>query len=229
VSLPKLDGVRESTISEFLRLAAGNVTTDDKNPLPKILETEGRCIRVHVTGFSLSWHHLAEDLIGPFGPCVEFRVQGNFINARLKTDTQRAADDLAFDIDEAHGRQIVTMPLFDSESLPAEPRTARQRGQARGKKPARQVPEGLASGIMKTMKRHCAAGSIDIGEIVQRVKDSIPKKLDSEGKDRRARNIRLAIDKLVSQQFLFLHGEDQDEVSLSTTILEDDDGEDTDA
>jgi hypothetical protein len=228
-TLPKLDSVSESTIREFLRIAAGNLRIDDTYPLPKILDSEGRCIRVQVTGTRLNWHNLAERLLGACRPCEEFRVERNYINARLKTSAQIEADGLACDVDEKYSdtRLQTYWPFFDEQSAPSEPRNARQLGQA-NRKTEKRAPEGLAQDIMKAMKQECALGTIDTEELVLRVKKRIPKKLDSEGRDRRSRNIRIAIDKLVSLELLHLHGEDQDELSLSSLIVEDDDAEKTD-
>jgi len=232
-TLPKLDGVSESTLKEFLRLAAGNHTIDNTFPLPKILDTEGRCIKVHVSGFRLNWHALAECLLGSCRPCEEFRVDGNYINARLKTSAQIEADSLACDLDDkypdARKTKIQTWWPFFEDVAEAEPRNARQLGQAH-RKTERRIPEGLAQDIMKAMNVHCRLGAIDTDQLVVHVKKAIPKKLDSEGRDRRDRNIRNAVDKLVSLGFLHVHGDDQNQVSLSDLIMEDnEDVEDADA
>lgn len=225
-TLPKLEGVREFTLKEFLRIAAGNVTVDDKYPLPKILDSEGRCIRVQVTGTRLNWHQLAEGLLGTGRPCEEFRVEGNFINARLKTSEQLTADDLASDIDEKYcdTRLQTYWPFF--EDGPSG--NTRQLGQTKGKKPVRDIPEGAATDVMKAMKLHCALGSISTDELLALTKKAMPKRLDAQGFDRRNRYIRNAIARLVSLEFLYVKGEDQDELSLSPLILEEDDA-DTDA
>lgn len=209
-TLPKLEGVNESTIKEFLAATAG-----------KIVESSGRCIRVFVAGPRPNWLELTERLSGTGFVCDEFRVQGNHINARLKTDAQLAADELAAAIDDKFGLAIPTAPPCDEQSeQPA--RNARQLGQA-NRKTERRVPDGLAQDIMKVMKLECATGTMDTDELVHRVKKRVPKKVDSEGRDRRERNILIAIDKLVSLEFLHVHGEDQDEVSLTNLIKESDD------
>jgi hypothetical protein len=213
-TLPTLASVSVETLKNFLNAVAGNITVDDKNELPKIVETKGRCVRVHLNGFAPNWHEKAELLIGGCGrPCEEFRIDGNFLTARLKTETQTAADGAAFDLDEAPGELQTYWPFFDEDAKPAAPRTKSEI--AASKKKTKVVPEGKAApAVLRVMERDYPMGAVDREELISLTKATLEPDVDARGDDRRRKYIKQAIDALVKRKFLRVCGEDDEQLEL---------------
>jgi hypothetical protein len=215
-----LQHVSDSTLNQFMRAVAGNVTVDDTRPMPTILESKGRCIRVHHTdarGFGvLNWHDMSETLLGTCNPVEEFRADGNFVVARLKTDAQLEADGAAFDLDQLHGELKTYWPYWDEEAAaPAVMRT-KSEIKASKKKKTRTVPEGkVAPAVLRVMERDCPIGAMDREELISLTKDALDPDVDKFGKDRRRAYIKQAIDALVKREFLRVCGEDDEQLELT--------------
>ena len=80
----------------------------------------------------------------------------------------------------------------------------------------KKLPEGAAVFVMKVMERDYQAGTVEIDDLVAKVVPTVPPKVDAEGKNRTARYVRAAVDKLVGLELLYLHNGTQ----VSLTALE---------
>lgn len=200
-------GVYPSTLETFLQIL---------DPV-SVVATKGRCIHVHRKSGFPTWCGLAPDLLGRGRPCAEFNVRGPDLYARIKTIAQTCADNSADNTDEVFGEfgwqddaSTNGFAMFD-EALDVAPTKA-----AGAKRKKKKIPDGAAVFVMKVMEHEVPIGTIEIEDLVDKVFPTVPPKIDSEGKNRTARYIRAAIDKLVELEILYLHNGTR--VSLSALV-----------
>lgn len=192
---PTLPGVAPATLEKFLTLAKG----PDNAPL-EIVQQKGRCLRVRRKdwlGFT-DWHEWSSVFLGNGNPCEEFRVDGCSVIARLKTAEQSAADDVGFDVDEAHGELPTYWPfLAEGQRASRAPRADRKA------KPISGAP-AIVLGVIKEL---APTGVVTVDAVIESAIPRLPNKPDSRGQDRRRDYARRAITKLIETKEISARGE----------------------
>ena len=219
--------VYPETLQAFMQ-AAGPVT---------VVRSEGRSIHVRrKSGRFPQFADLAQDLLGTGQPCDQFSVDGADLYARLKTIGQVCADNAAIGwddnylgIDHVIGGAPGTgelwtncfgdMAMADHRRDMAEPSDSPVRGAAprKGKK---KVPGGAATFVMKAMKLAAPVGAIDTAKLIAESVKLMPTRKDARGQDRREDYAARAIQKLVGLELLYVHGDQQQQISLTALVTE---------
>lgn len=131
---------------------------------------------------------------------------------RFKTSGQMAADDEASELDTAFPPVNIVPPTYeipvtDNPILAAE--VIHKAG--RRLKPLK----GALAVVLATVKELAPSSAIAIDTVVARAVERQPKKLDVRGVDRRRELTNRAVTRLVELKRLFVHGDDQELVSLT--------------
>jgi hypothetical protein len=156
-------------------------------------------------------------LLGCGAPCDDFSIEDGRLYAVLKTCQQQEADKQARSLDELFRAQL---PRSDSkwnawglykltidalDNVTAAPARAASRKK-------KKIPEGLAQYVMRVIEKDWPHDAVEIEALVVAVEKVTPPRLDGAGKNRTARYLREAIDKLIARDVLYLH--DQTKVAL---------------
>jgi hypothetical protein len=158
--LPTLPGVSPGTLDAFLKTAAGNWLVQHNYPPCLLVRHKGRCVEVKKTNGARfpPFNELAEHLVGGGNTCEDFDFQDSSrysLLARLKTDAQREADSLAFDIDETHGylytNGFMTQAAFGGEAPNAPAAKVDMRRARKSKKRPRDGTNELV--VLKAMEK----------------------------------------------------------------------------
>jgi hypothetical protein len=224
-----MNQVAQTTLDQFLAAFVGKV---------EVVAKKGRCIEVKFPrGLQMTKLDIVDALLGNGNPCDEFNMRDGKMYARLKIIPQLWMDIAARAIDEQRdtpeapnpmlgefgpNRSSDTFhffePIFDKAAQPAP---ALSRGETQKKGNAKKLPEGVAvPHIMRTMEMDAPNGTIDLERLIAKTKEKMAPMPDSRGDDRRRKNIKDGIDKLLSREFLFAHGEEQTDISLSRLVVE---------
>lgn len=227
MSAPRLPGVSQATLEDFLDQVAidfgSGVDVDGQTIVVersvKIVGHEGRHVSVRrKDGSSFPpWLQLCGELLGNSRPCEMFSVDktGFLLTATLKTTAQEEADDTARELDHQHalnhpGEKAFSHPIPPT-SNEARPQTAREIRVARKKG---KTLSGTRALVVTVMQEVAPTSPIKIEDLVEHVVTRMPLTKDVRGLDRREEYAGKAVNRLVHQGWLFVHGDDQEKVGL---------------
>jgi hypothetical protein len=239
--LPKascLAGVSQSTLDEFLEYAGGNWSELEligpKRPAAVYVSHVGRSIEVRLSNGGrfppdsvMMW-----DLMGTRAPCDGFGCSNDrkTLSATLKIVTQVWADEQAYAIDyrPKHPNFPKGFGMVPHASLPSffgefkgsdTPQTVAQKA-AEKKKNGKPIPAGTATIVMRTMNQEMPHGVIDVTVLKTKTLKHMTPTLDVRGADRNPGYVRDAIKKLIELEWLYPHGAENEQISLTALVEE---------
>jgi hypothetical protein len=205
----------------------------------EIVAARGRCVEVRSLDYPfLPWKELAAYLLGSGKPCEDFHVaSGNTIFASLKVAAQTEIEGTVshFESDVVPNRW--TRPptvgelaaLADTDDGDNDPtrgfskfingimdgETTRPAAPAAFARKDRKPLKGAQASVMKAMKVEAPSGAIATEKLVLAAVKLMPARKDTRGVDRRKDYAGRAVDQLVEKGYLYVHGADQSQVSLT--------------
>jgi hypothetical protein len=221
VFVPLMGLVSNGCVEDFFDQLGQVFDSRGKPRVVEIVEARGRCVKVSTHDWNLpAWRDMAEFLMGTGRPCEDFLVTNhNTLYARLKTaaayEAEQHVKDLGGLVWEFRSGFVGFMSGVD-----AVPAAVAAPASAAGRR-KKKVPGGAATVVLKTMEGLSPVGAIDTEKLIAETVKHMPATRDKRGQDRRKDYAARAVAKLTELGFLHVHGDEQEQISLTALIVDD--------